>query len=130
MESISNAELLEIIVIAFSELEALFQYWLSVTFALLVASFVAKEYFSNNVRIIIGTLYTVSTAIAVYRYTILGVNGLMLVDELSSRGVQWAGINVWVGGARVALIVLGSITTIWFLYSTGKPKGQNGANET
>ena len=118
MESLTNSELLELVTFVFSELELQFQYWLSVTFALLVASFVARKQLSRNVRITIAILYTLSTAIAIYRYISLGGNGNLILEELATRGIPWRGIDIRVGLTRIGLMVLGTSATLWFLHST------------
>ena len=129
MESLTNAELFELATLVFSELELQFQYWLSVTFALLVASFVARKQLFRNVRITIAFLYTLSTAIAIYRYISLGGNGSLIVDELATRGIPWRGIDLRVGLTRIALMVLGTLATLWFLHST-YTKSEAGISES
>lgn len=124
MELISNAELVEIFLLSQENADAQFQYWLSVSFAVIVASSVAGERLNSKVRIWLTTLYLLAASIFIIKF--LGAQSAigMYYQEMSLRGLSntnnvlpafSTSIMIWF---RRVLLVAGTITSIWFLYNS------------
>jgi hypothetical protein len=123
VDSISNADLLELFFDAQALVEAQFQYWLSVSFAAIVASFVARDRLTRKLGVVLVALYLSATTLFVLRYyAAIGELGniageAMLRELLSDRGPRVVGaITV----ARTILFILGTGITTWFLLHRSK----------
>ena len=116
MDSISTAELLELIFSANSVLDLQFQFWLAITFALIVATFTAKERLSKKVRLVISFLYLASTIVIFYRWWVSAQIAIEITEEVIARGVTWVAIaNPFSGILRLLVFLVGTISTLWFL---------------
>ena len=124
MNLISNAELVEIFLLSQENADAQFQYWLSVTFAVIVASSVAGERLNSKIRIWLTTLYLMAAGIFIIKF--LGAQSAigMYYEEMSMRGLSntnnalpafSTSIMIWF---RRILFLAGTVTAIWFLYNS------------
>ena len=118
MDQISNAELIELTFSSVALFAAEFQYWMSVTFAVVVAAFVAGERLSKSVRLWVATLYLfVSVLFAARYYSTLSVAS-ELGRHLAMRDLpetQGAGLIVVL---RLLVFVLGTGTVLWVLFGS------------
>jgi hypothetical protein len=64
----TEAELLQIFLDVNQDIDTQFQFWISITFAVLVASFVADERLSKPERIVVTALYLCAAMILLQRY--------------------------------------------------------------
>ena len=68
MENYSYAELTQFFFLAQSSMDTQFQYWITVTFAAVVAGFVAGERLTLSLRILVATLYLLASATLALRF--------------------------------------------------------------
>ena len=129
MDSLSTAELLELILNLRSDLGTQFQYWLSITFALLVARYIAGERFQMRWRIFAAVLYGLATAAFGMLYYVSGLNFRIYLAELSKRGDFWTDQSTMIIAIRMTLFVVGTIGTLWFLFATDSEKEKPTINE-
>ncbi len=122
MDSLSTAELLELAMILRDDLGTQFQYWLSITFAILVASYIAGKRFLMPWRIFAAVLYGLATAVFSIRYYVSGLNFRNYLGELGTRGDLWTDQTSILIGFRMTLFVVGTIGTLWFLFATDSEK--------
>ena len=122
MDSLSTAELLELMMILRDDLGTQFQYWLSITFAILIASYIAGERFLMPWRIFAAVLYGLTTAVFSIRYYVSGLNFRNYLGELGTRGDLWTDQTSILIGIRMTLFVVGTIGTLWFLFATDSEK--------
>jgi len=99
-----------------------FQYWLSITFAILIASYIAGERFLMPWRIFAAVLYGLTTAVFSIRYYVSGLNFRNYLGELGTRGDLWTDQTSILIGIRMTLFVVGTIGTLWFLFATDSEK--------
>ena len=99
-----------------------FQYWLSITFAILVARYVAGERFLMTWRIFAAVLYGLATAVFSIRYYVSGLNFRNYLGELGTRGDLWTGQSSILIGIRMTLFMVGTIGTLWFLFAPESEK--------
>lgn len=118
MDSLSTAELLELLLILRSELGTQFQYWLSITFALLVARYIAGDRFNMRWRIFAAVLYGLATAAFSMLYYVTAQNFRIYLAELNKRGDLWTDQSTTIIAIRMTLFVVGTIGTLWFLFAT------------
>ena len=122
MDSLSTAELLELAMILRDDLGTQFQYWLSITFAILIASYIAGKRFLMPWRIFAAVLYGLATAVFSIRYYVSGLNFRNYLGELGTRGDLWTDQTSILIGIRMTLFVVGTIGTLWFLFATDSEK--------
>lgn len=124
MDAISNTELIELTLSATDHIYAQFQFWLSITFALIAACFIAREQLGSRVRIALGILYFATTLLIARRLIASGLNATVLTNEIHARDIVWySEATVWIGVYQMGLIVFGVSAALWFLYSTLNSNG-------
>ena len=131
MDSITNAELLELFFVSNEFIESQFQYWLSISFAAIIATSIVGERMANPIRYTLIVLYVMATVLFLLRY-------ISAVEEFRSIATEASLRNI-VGDRgealarptlilRSALFLIGASATIWFLHHKGK--GMLGSGET
>ena len=105
----SEADLLQIFLDVNQDIDTQFQFWISITFAVLVASFVADERLSRVERLVVTALYLCAATILLQRYmSALShlQDALRLYDE---SGLTRPAVPELAGLLRLVLFTLGSI---------------------
>jgi hypothetical protein len=105
----NEADLLQIFLEVNQDIDTQFQFWISITFAVLVASFVADERLSTMERVVVTALYLCAAAILLQRYTSALShlqNALRLFDE---AGIARPAVPELAGLLRLTLFTLGSL---------------------
>jgi hypothetical protein len=124
METLSSAELLELIATQSALLDSQFQYWLSVSFAVIVASFAAHEQLKAKARVWIGVLYSGISAVFLIRYFSSFELIRVLANEAVARELQTGGTPV-AGYVRGIVWLGGLVTTLWFLLRPSAWRSKN-----
>ena len=115
MESVETADLIELVLIQREALASQLQFWLSVTFAVIAASFIAGPRLTARYRFSIGLLYFLATAMTMTGWVAAGDELLAMHVELGARGVNVD--TPWVTAVlRFTLMALGAVLTLMFLY--------------
>jgi ABC-type transport system involved in cytochrome c biogenesis permease subunit len=117
MDQFSPAELLELLYIRESVIDTQFQYWITITFAVIAAGFVAGKRLNKRLRRVVASLYLLATVVLVSRWYYAGVVDVaQLSGQLQELGVSF---NIpWVTIiARVVLIAFGTSAALIFLLS-------------
>ena len=122
MDSLSTAELLELMMILREDMGTQFQYWLSITFAILVARYISGERFFMSWRIFAAVLYGLAAAVFSISYYVGGLNFRNYLSELGTRGDLWTGQSSILIGLRMTLFMVGTIGTLWFLFAPDSEK--------
>jgi hypothetical protein len=117
MEQFSPAELLELWLIEQSEINLQFEFWLTVTFAVIVASFVAGRRLNRNLRIFVAFLYMLAVTVFVSRWYYAANEAGMIKAALIEAGVPV--VTPWITVfARTLLVAIGTAAGITFLLKT------------
>ena len=115
---LSNAELLDFSMRIHAFFSNEFQYWLSATFAVIVATFIAGDRLTKQMRIWVSLLYLCVSLLYAGRYLwLLGLSS-DVTDEIVARGFEPGGNGLGVGlaaGMRIIVFALGVATTLWFI---------------
>ena len=119
-------ELLEIALILRDDMQEQFEFWLSITFAVIISSFFAGSRILPSWRVLIGSLYLLSTALFTVRYTMSSRNFQTYLNEAIEAGSTWVDAAGVMYSLRILLLIVGTVATIWFLYANSKDR----ANDT
>ena len=122
MDLFSAAELMELLLMEQSEINSQFEYWLTISFAVVVASFVAGSRLRHNLRWAVAILYILGVTTFASRWYYAAIEGSLFVTELQELGVP---VNIpWVTlGSRASLMLLGTIAVVVFLVKEQFYKG-------
>ncbi len=116
MDQMSPAELTELFLTLESAIYTQFEYWLTVTFAVVIASFVAGTRLNRKLRFCLSLLYALACVVLVSRWTYSGLDAADFRAALLESGVvlhtPWVTII-----SRLLLFALGTAAALYFLVS-------------
>ena len=116
MDQMSTAELTELYLTMQSSISTQFEYWLTVTFAIVVARFVAGTRLNRKLRFGLALLYALACAVLLSRWTYSGLDMTSFRAALLESGVVL--ITPWVTIiSRLLLFTLGTAASLYFLVS-------------
>ena len=105
----SEAELLSLYLDVNQDIDTQFQVWISITFAVLVASFVADDRLSRLERVVIAMFYGAAATILLMRYqSALGMAGEVLL-MFDANGFQPPRVGRAALSLRLILFTAGSL---------------------
>ena len=114
MDQFSAAELAELFILEQSEINQQFEFWLTVTFAVIVASFVAGRKFTQRLRGVVATLYVLSVIVFLSRWYYAASDAELFKAALNDIGVNV--VTPWVTFiTRLTLIIVGTVSALVFL---------------
>ena len=115
MDQYSFAELTELYFIRESGIDIQFQFWLTITFATVVATFVAgNNRLGRRLRWVAAVLYLLATVVLVTRGYYLALDAIVFRDVLIESGIP-LNIPTLTIIFRVLLIGFGSFAALWLL---------------
>lgn len=127
MDQVSTADLLNLLLAQRNSIDLQFQFWLTITFAVLVASFVAGHRLHRGLRWLAALLYAMASAHLISRWMYDGTVGQHWVAELNRRGVDiaipWPAVYL-----RMALMGIGTVSTLVFLLTAARRDPGPGAS--
>lgn len=88
MDQIATADLLNLVLTQRGSIDLQFQFWLTITFAVIVAAFSASDRLGLNLRLLAATLYALASAHLMIRWMFDGAVGERWVKVLVSHGVD------------------------------------------
>lgn len=116
MDSLTSAELLELLLLSEAAVDYQVEFWLTVSFATIVASFAARHLLTERIRWLVSFLYLASTFVFVSRWYYNAWDALMYNEVLASRGIEMP-VGYVSGVARMILFLAGTIATVYFLHA-------------
>jgi hypothetical protein len=124
MDQFSPAELAELALLSTATMDTQFQYWISVTFAVVIAGFVAGERLTRRMRYIAATLYVLATFVLISRFLDSAQVTGSFIDALAETGVDaLSGPGSFTAGSRFLLFGVGSVAALFFLLSERTDNG-------
>ena len=102
--------------------DSVLQIWLTLTFAVIVSTYVAGRRFDRRVYLLVSGLYALASAVQFVRFCSAAYQAFYYKDLLVARGFDpwpvpdWASIVI--GAGSVLLIVTGTLGTLWFVRNT------------
>lgn len=116
----NEAELLSLFLEALQTLDSNFEFWLTVSFALLVASYLVTERLPKPLLVITVFLYLASTLLFMLRGMNIGKTLTSIRDQLEAMNSEVALIsaseNLFVAGLYFIVMIVGAIGTVAFVY--------------
>ena len=114
MDSLTSAELLELLLLSEAAVDYQVEFWLTVSFATIVASFAARHLLTKRIRWLISFLYLASTFVFASRWFYNAWDALVYNEVLVSRGIEMP-VGYVSGVARMILFLAGTLATVYFL---------------
>ena len=126
MDQYSLAELTELYFAATTSMDAQFQFWLSVTFAVVIAGFFAGDRLTKKLSYLAAILYGLAAFVLIARFVDAARFGGMLRDSILEAGVEIPTVNLIVVVARFSLLILGTLAALYFLLRERVNEGETG----
>ncbi len=99
--------------------DSILQIWLTVTFAVLVATYIAAERISHYLYLLITFLYGIASLVMTIRFISTAFQIYYYRDLLVAKGYEpWPVPQVLtqlIGGGTLLLLMAGSLGTLWFI---------------
>ncbi len=114
MDGVSTSEILQLIIEHEQFIDSQVEFWLTVIFATMVASFVGSSALTTTMRRIATVLYLVASVVFVSRMLYEGQDLTGYIEVLEPRGVLIEPPYITVI-ARYILIILGVSATVYFV---------------
>jgi hypothetical protein len=108
---------------ALSLTDSVLQIWLTLTFAVIVSTYVAGKRFDRPVYLLVSGLYAFASAIQLMRFCSAAHQAFYYKSLLATRGAPWPVpdiVSILIGGGSVLLVVAGTVGTLWFVRITWK----------
>ena len=109
---------------ALSLSDSALQIWLTLTFAVIVLTYVAGKRFDKLLYMLVSGLYAFASAIQLLRFCSAAHQAFYFKNMLVTRGFEpWpvpSFVSVLIGGGSILLIVAGTLGTLWFVRATWK----------
>jgi hypothetical protein len=121
-------EILELLRTANEGVDSNFQFWLSSTFAVLMAFFFAGERIVGYIKWAVISLFVASTILFSYRIQASGRVATRARESLEEMGSNFLTISsdfsaIVIGGSFMAIILIGTIGTVYFCLFSKKIMG-------
>jgi hypothetical protein len=125
MDQIPTADLLNLLLTQRASIDLQFQFWLSITFAVIVAGFIAGHRLDIKLRSLAAVLYVLASAHLGIRWMYDGGVGERWANVLVERGVDigipWVAVYL-----RMAVMLLGTVSALVFLLRNARREGSDG----
>lgn len=122
MDQIPTADLVNLVLTQRGSIDLQFQFWLTITFAVIVAAFSAGDRLAFRLRLLVAVLYFLASAHLMTRWMFDGTVAERWVGILVSRGVDigvpWIAVFL-----RLLLMVVGTVAALVFLLRN--PQGRS-----
>jgi hypothetical protein len=104
--------------------DSILQIWITLTFAVIVSTYVAGRRFDRQVYRLLSSLYILASAVLFTRFVSAAFQAFYFKDLLVARGFEaWPVpnfVSVIIGVGTSVLLVAGTIGTLWFVRTTWK----------
>jgi hypothetical protein len=104
--------------------DSIFQIWITLTFAVLVATYVAERRFSHGMYRLVSSLYALASGILLVRFASAAFQAFYYKNLLVMRGFEpWPVpnfVSLIIGIGTIVLLFAGTLATLWFVRSTWK----------
>ena len=121
MNEISIAELIELLQNESASIDTQFQLWITITSAVVIASFVARHHLTFWMKTFVAVIYLLASSIIVLRYANDASQFVLLHNELSNRGVDYPTV-IDLRTLRALVYLCGTLATFAIIFF--KPKSR------
>jgi uncharacterized membrane protein (DUF485 family) len=115
----SSYEIAELIINVTGQMDSLFNYWMSASFAVLVSSYIGREHFNFSITLSISVLYFLASIMFLARYYAMSTL-IVYYTELAGAAIppQFLAASPIIGITRLPTFLLGFITTEVYLWQS------------
>ena len=104
--------------------DQILQIWLTMTFAVIVSTYVAGKRFDKPVYLLVSGLYALASAIQLIRFCSAGYQAFYFRNLLVVRGFDpWPvpmAASIAIATGYLVLLVAGTVSTLWFVRTAWK----------
>lgn len=104
--------------------DSILQIWVTLTFAVIVSTYVAGARFDRFVYRLVSGLYGLASIVLLTRFYSAAIQAFHFKNMLITRGFEpWPVpnfVSVIIGGGTFILFFAGTLGTLWFVHSTWK----------
>ncbi len=115
MNEVTVAELIELLQNESASIDMQFQLWITITSAVIIASFAARHHLTFWLRAFIAVMYTLASATNAFRYANDASQFVLLHDELRIRGIDYPTF-IDLRFLRGLVYSFGTIATLVFMF--------------
>jgi hypothetical protein len=110
--------------------DSIFQIWITLTFAVLIATYVAEHRFDPGLYRLISALYAFASGILFVRFASAAYQAFYYKNLLRTRGFEpWPVPNIVsliIGIGTFVFLLSGTVGTLWFVRSAWRKGARNG----
>jgi len=128
MNEVTIADLIGLLQNESASIDMQFQLWITVTSAVVIASFAAGNHFSKRMKVFIAVMYALASAAIGLRYANDASQFLFLNHELKLRGVVYPAV-IDLRILRAIIYVFGTLATSIFVFTLGRPRSDIGVEK-
>lgn len=124
----SSYEIVDLIISVTAQMDSLFNYWMSASFAVIVSSYIAKEHFNYPLTLSISVLYLFASIMFVTRYYAMSTL-IVFYTELAGTSLpqQFVNASPIIGITRAPTFIAGFLIAelyLWHSYLKNKRQKQ------
>jgi hypothetical protein len=121
MNEVTVTDLIGLLQNESASIDMQFQLWITVTSAVVIASFAAGDHFSRQMKVFIAAMYALASAALGFRYENDASQFLFLNDELKRRGVEYPTF-VDLRLLRTLIYISGTVATSMYVFTLRRHK--------
>ncbi len=121
----SATETLEIVLLLREEAQRSFEYWLTISFAFIAATFIGKNMLKPKVAMVSGALYLLTVTLLIARYIASGATADRYLAIAIAQGAEPFVDSTFVTVLRLLVFVAGTSCTLWFLYLNARDRASD-----
>jgi hypothetical protein len=110
----SQAELHELVFLTLSQVDASFQFWLSATFAVILAAYLAPHRLNLILVLMVSALYIATTALLSFRMLYVGELFAMYTQSIHELPPP-SQYSRWFSPLRTPIVLLGTLSAVAYL---------------
>ena len=115
MDQVSVAELIDLLQNESASIDMQFQLWITITSAVVIASFAAREHLTLWLKLFVAVMYTLAVATLIVRYANDASQFVFIKAELSKKGVEYPAVGD-LRLLRSLVYSIGSLATLVFVF--------------
>ena len=123
-EELTNEELILLYDVVTGSVNAQFEFWLTITFAVIIASYLAGHRLSRPLQYLMTALYT-AVSVLLYLMLLSAVQFSQQFDELNVGASSEDSVILAIVVLRTSVWLLGTIATIVFIFKGHKGDAGN-----
>ncbi len=118
-EELNNEELIQLYEVVTGSVNAQFELWLTITFAVIIASYLAGHRLARSLQYLMATLYA-AVSVLLYLMLLGAMRFSRQFDELNLGVTSESNLVLAIVVLRTSVWILGTIATIVFIFTGHK----------